>query len=204
MELKARIVEQTSKLINRYGLRAVTMDEVAAAVGASKKTIYQYYTDKETLLMEVLQNDLKCFEIQFEKDKEKANAIEEALSACAFIDQEFRDFNPLSLLEMQKYFPKMQEVFLEFKEKKLYKAIYENLERGIAEGIYRNDIDVPLLTRFRIEAILMAFISGAFDFKQFHPEHVSHQLFIHFIRGLVNQKGLKILEDYLEKTKAHL
>lgn len=201
MEVKERILQKATELINRYGIRAVTMDEVASAVGASKKTIYQYFPDKESLIQEALVNDLNNFRERCAFDRAAPNAIIEALSALDFMDQQMQEINPLILHELQKYFPKLYTIFLDFKENHFYDVVKKNLERGIEEGLYREEIDIPVLAKFRVETSLMVFNTNLYPTKDFNLVHVSHQLFEHFIRGLVTSKGFNIIEKYKAKIQ---
>ncbi len=201
MEIKERILLKATELIARFGIRAVTMDEVANAVGASKKTIYLYYPDKEALVKEVLVNDLDVTRKRCSEDAKAPNAIIEAISALEFMDQQMKEFNPLVLHELQKYFPQLFQIFVDFKENFLYNVIKTNLERGVAEGLYRSDIDIEILSKYRVESSLMVFNTDLYPVKKFDATHVIHQLFDHFIRGLVTAKGFAIIEKH--KAKIH-
>ena len=59
MEVQDRIKQRADELFRRYGIRSVTMDEIAAQLGISKKTIYQYYTDKDQLVDAVTEDEIK-------------------------------------------------------------------------------------------------------------------------------------------------
>jgi TetR/AcrR family transcriptional regulator, cholesterol catabolism regulator len=201
METKERILHKSLELVTKYGIRTVTMDQVAAAVGASKKTIYQYYPDKESLIKEVLEHDLNETKTRCTIDAKAPNAIIEAIQALEFMDKQMHDMNPLVLFELQKYFPKLFQVFLDFKEQFLFNVIKTNLERGIKEGLYRPEVDVAIMAKFRVETSLMIFNTDLYPDKQFDLKHVLHQLFDHFIRGLVTAKGFTIIEKYKSKIQ---
>jgi TetR/AcrR family transcriptional regulator, cholesterol catabolism regulator len=162
---------------------------------------YIYYPDKESLVKEVLVNDLNEFRKRCSDDAKAPNAIIEAISALEFMDQQMKEFNPLVLHELQKYFPALFAIFLDFKENFLYHVIKTNLERGVAEGLYRKDIDIEILTKYRVESSLMVFNIDLYPAKKFDATHVTHQLFDHFIRGLVTSKGFTIIEKH--KVKIH-
>ncbi|MFX7878868.1 helix-turn-helix domain-containing protein, partial [Acinetobacter baumannii] len=65
MEIEERILYKAHEMFMRYGIRSVSMDEIASQLGVSKKTIYQYYTDKDALVegvigIEIRDNESKC------------------------------------------------------------------------------------------------------------------------------------------------
>ena len=59
MEHKERILEKATDLFMRYGIRSITMDEIAAQLGISKKTIYQFFTDKDAMVEAVVNEETK-------------------------------------------------------------------------------------------------------------------------------------------------
>jgi TetR/AcrR family transcriptional regulator, cholesterol catabolism regulator len=201
METKERILQKASALVTKYGIRTVTMDQVANEAGVSKKTIYLYYPDKEALIKEVLEHDLNESKVQCTIDAKAPNAIIEAMQALDFMDKQMHELNPLILFELQKYFPKLYQIFLDFKEQFLFNVIKTNLERGIKEGLYRPEVDVDIMAKFRVESSLMVFNTDLYPDKQFDLKHVLHQLFDHFIRGLVTAKGFTIIEKYKSKIQ---
>lgn len=54
MELKERIIEKAGDLFQQYGVKNVSMDEIASSLGISKRTIYENFKDKEDILLSVL------------------------------------------------------------------------------------------------------------------------------------------------------
>ena len=51
MELQQRVLHKADELFRTYGIRSVTMDDIAKALGISKKTLYQSYSDKDLLIL---------------------------------------------------------------------------------------------------------------------------------------------------------
>jgi TetR/AcrR family transcriptional regulator, cholesterol catabolism regulator len=199
MTTQERIVQKAAELVLKYGIKAVTMDDIASQIGTSKKTIYQYYPDKAALIKEVLTCDLQQFKDRCCVDEACPNAVVEAISALEFMDLQMQEMNPLVLHELQKLYPDLYNIFLDFKENHLSQTIRKNIERGISEGLYRSDINIDILVRYRVESSLMVFNTDMYPAKLFNLVEVSHQLFEHFIRGLLTSKGHTIIEKYKAK-----
>ena len=199
MPIQDRIIQKAAELILKYGIKAVTMDEIASQIGASKKTIYQFYPDKEALIKAVLINDLQQFKNRCCIDEACPNAIVEAISALEFMDLQMQELNPLVLHELQKMYPNIYNIFLDFKENHISSTIRKNLERGIAEGLYRSDVHIEILVRYRVESSLLVFNTNLYPVNKFNLVEVSHQLFEHFIRGLLTTKGHTIIEKHKAK-----
>lgn len=50
---RARVLATSTEIFSRQGFRATSMNEIAAAVGLSKPTLYHYFRSKEELLVRI-------------------------------------------------------------------------------------------------------------------------------------------------------
>ncbi|NTS39317.1 TetR/AcrR family transcriptional regulator [Flavisolibacter sp. BT320] len=197
METKDRILVKSHEQFNRFGIRSVSMDDIATALGMSKKTLYQHFADKEELVCacfsQVMEtNRHQCLEYQ----KKAENPIHELFLAFDMTQEMFAKMNPVVLYEMEKYHPTAYNRFREFKHGFLYKVISDNLERGIREELYRPDIDVDVITRLRIESVMLPFDATVFPNNRTHLIHIEQQLFELFLYGLATTKGQKLIQKY--------
>lgn len=197
MEPKARILQKAHELFNRYGIRSVSMDEIAAQVGMSKKTVYQYYADKEELVSAVFTGVMMHNQQQCIRDKQHAdNAIHEVFLAFDMVQEMFAEMNPSVLYDLEKYHPATFAHFKKYRDGFLYQMIRQNLERGISEELYRPEIDAEILTRFRLHAIMLAFNTEVFPTNRTQLVHIQQQLLEHFLFGLATSKGEKLIQKY--------
>lgn len=200
MEAKDRILQKAHELFYRYGVRSVSMDDIAAPLGMSKKTLYQYYQDKEELVGAVFltvmeQNRTHCI-----RDVDVAeNAIHEIFLAFDRVQEMFATMNPSILYELQKYHPRVYDKFKKFKNEFLYNIIRANLERGVEEGLYREEIDIDVLTRFRLHSIMLAFNAEVFFADPTKMVHIEQQLLEHFLYGMATAKGTKLIQKYKQQ-----
>jgi AcrR family transcriptional regulator len=203
MEAKERILLKAHELFNRYGIRSVSMDDIAAQLGMSKKTLYQFYTDKDELVTAVFTgvmdvNKVQCNGFQANAD----NPIHEVFMAFDMIQEMFANMNPSVLFDMEKYHQNCFKKYQEHKNGFLYKMIRSNIERGIAAELYRDDMDVDVLTRYRIHSIMLAFNPEVFPNNRNQIVHIEMQLLEHFLNGIVSPKGQKLLQKYKnQRTK---
>jgi TetR/AcrR family transcriptional regulator, cholesterol catabolism regulator len=198
-ETADRIKDKAHALFMQYGLRSVSMDDIASALGISKKTIYLSFADKDALvdgvMAAVFEHDIICCE---RDRKASENAIHEIFLAIDFIVEMFKTMNPSLLFDLQKYHPTSFMRFIKHKDDFLFNVIKNNIKRGIAEELYRADIQVDVLARFRVESLMMPF-NPEFQKKiNKNLAVIEEELTIHYLYGMVSPKGYKLTLKYQE------
>ena len=197
MEMKERIQQKAHDLFHRYGVKSITMDEIAAQLGVSKKTIYQYFSDKHELVDEVTRNMVAYAQSRCEVFRTGSkNAIDELFQAMDFVRELFTKMNPSMLYDLEKYHPAAFKIFLEHKNRYLLQLIRTNLERGIQEELYRPEINVEIIARFRLEGMLLAFNQDIFPSNRFPMVEVQHEIIEHFLFGVASSKGYNMILKY--------
>lgn len=183
----------------RYGLKSVSMDDIANKLAVSKKTIYQHYTDKDQLVLEVVKkittdNQMKCEEDIITSD----NAVHEIILAMKQMSVLFHAMNPSILYDLRKYYSRAYKIFELHKNEFIYNKIKLNIQRGIREELYREDFDIESITRFRVESILLPFNP---EFQQglgADLVKVSGELSLHYLYGIATVKGQKMIQKYIQ------
>jgi AcrR family transcriptional regulator len=197
MEVKDRILAKSHEMIMRYGARSVSMDDIAAQLGMSKKTLYHYYSDKEELVDAVLSGMLEANRNRCLTDKQHSeNAIHEIFLAFGMVQEMFGQMNPTVVFDLEKYHPKVYKKVQRHKYEFMYGAIKENLEKGIREELYRPEMNVDVLTRFRIESLMLPFNAEIFPGNRLGIVEIQEELLYHFLYGIVTPKGLKMIQKY--------
>lgn len=197
MEAKERILVKARELFHRYGIRSVSMDDLSAQLGMSKKTLYQYYTDKDELVNAVFDTELalnksNCLECL----KKGENAIHEVFLSFDILEEMLKTMNPSVLFDMQKYHPSAYKKFHDFRNGFLYKIIKTNLDKGVKEGLYRKEIDTDVLSRYRLHNLLLSFNPEVFPAIKTNPIYIEQQLLECFLFGLASSKGQKLIQKY--------
>jgi AcrR family transcriptional regulator len=201
LETKNRIVGGAGQLFFQYGIRNVSMDDIAKEIGMSKKTIYQYFADKDELVYAFMQMSMMEQMKEMRETAEKSeNVIEELHLAMVKTREMFSKVNPIILFELRKYHPKAWELFNQCKEGEMQAHIIKTMQKGIKEGFFRANIDVEILARMRLELIQIIFDTRVFPPTQFNFLEVNLQLFEHFIYGIITLKGLNLLNQYKKQN----
>lgn len=197
MEVQERIKNKADELFRRFGIRSVTMDEIASQLGMSKKTIYQCYSDKNELVDAVTLQEIGFSQQRCETDVAASeNAIDEIFRVMEFVEIMFRNMNPNMVHDLEKYHPQSYKKFMEHKNRFLYEMIRQNIERGIREGLYRPEINIEIMTRFRLESMMLAFDTGLFSPSNFNLVQLQQEILEHFLYGLATLKGYKLILKY--------
>lgn len=201
METKDRIIGGAAALFFAYGIRSVSMDDIAKHIGMSKKTIYQYFADKDELVYAFMQVGMQEQMMDMKKIAESSeNVIEELHRAMAKTREVFSQVNPLMLFELRKYHPKAWEFFNQCKEGDMKEHFVKTMQKGIKEGVFRANIDVEILVRMRLELVQVALDPKIFPSPQFNFVEVNLQLFEHFVYGIITLKGLNLLNQYKKQN----
>jgi AcrR family transcriptional regulator len=201
--VKERIIKSALTLFWRYGIKSVTMDDIAKDLGISKRTIYQHYSDKEAILALVIQEEIKTQKCEMEKlDEQASNPIEQMMYASTQMRDTLSDMNPTLLYDLKKYYPAAWELFQTYKHEYIIKSIRDNLVKGIELGLYRPDIDVEILSILRVEQIVMAFDPTVFPARKFNMMHTQMQFLLHFLRGVLSEKGFEYYYNTIKDRSA--
>ena len=198
-----RIKLTAHALFMKYGLRSVSMDDIATALGISKKTVYRFYADKDALVDDVIASIISNNQACCQKDREgSVNAIHEIFLAMDFMMEIFRSMNPALVFDMQKYYPRAYRKFSEHKNNYLQGVIEANILRGIAEELYRTDVKVDILSRYRVESMMLPFNPDFQTTVKFNLAAIEEELTLHFLYGIVSLKGYKLAAKYhLDRIK---
>jgi AcrR family transcriptional regulator len=197
--MKERIQQKADELFNKYGIRSVTMDEIASQLGMSKKTIYQYFADKDELVDAVIEEVIGFSRDCCETDRAQApDAIAEVFLALDMMTKIFKNMNPFIMFDLERYHPLTYKRFIEHKNKYLYQTIKLNLERGIAEGLYRPEINVEIIARFRLESMMIVFNQEVFSETRFTLLQLHTEILEHLLFASASMKGYKLILKYKE------
>lgn len=201
IDTKENVLCAVADLFLKYGVRSVSMDDIAHNQGISKKTIYQYFDDKNDLVNQVATMLLEERMKEYQHNSDIAcNAIEELFTMSRLLRKHFSEINPALLYDVQKYHPQAWELFLKHENDVVYHSVRDNLERGIEEGYFRPEINAKVLARFRVKQIQISFDERLYPKDQFDFTDVQVQLFDHYVHGLLTEPGLELYKNYQKQN----
>ncbi len=197
MDYRQKIIEEASVMFRTYGIRAVTMDMLAAEMSISKRTIYEVFSDKDELLKGVLK---WMFQKQQELIKrvlcESDNVIEAIFNMLDLMAAHFQKMSPAFQLDMKKLHRDAIVSQGESGDFPYFSNNSEIIRRGIGEGVFRDDIDVEITNKCMLEVVRMSNDKNVFPPDDFLNKDVLRNFYINYLRGISTQKGLDLINFY--------
>ena len=195
MELKQQILFKTLEMFMRYGIKSITMDDISRKLGISKKTLYRFVDNKGDLIN-------KIFEIEMANEKETVtkitteskDAIDEILGIAKYVTQQLREYSPTIMYDLQKYYRESWQKIEAYHTEYVYGVLKANLERGIKEGLYRNDLNPDIVAKLYVGKTLIVVDEEVFPLKEYNREKLYKEYITYHIHGVASPKGLEVLK----------
>ncbi len=190
------------ELFMKYGIKSLTMDDISRNLGISKKTLYQFVSDKKDLVkkgMKLMVEGEK--EMMGEVIENSGTAIDELIGTTRCVSKELGEIHPSVIFDLQKYHPQAWKIMEDHKMNFIYEMMLENLKRGIKEGYYRENIN-PLV----IANIYMGMVDSMLNpenpiNKIVSIDKLHIEIIRYHIKGIANEKGIELLKDTLKKEE---
>lgn len=198
--LKERILERAGAKFYQYGIKNVSMNDLSSSLGISKRTLYENFVDKEDILRQYLENirDKNVAKIT-ELVNKSANIIEVFIY---FIDRQQKVEMPSVKFyqDIEKYYPDIhQEILNHMESNKTY--MKNALKQGIKDGYIREGLNVEVAA-FLVEESNHTYLRASYIKKPtFSFQDLFFTMMINFIRGISTNKGIEIIDKYLENSK---
>lgn len=197
-ELEQRIVKKASSLFLSHGIRAVTMDQVAVETGISKRTLYEIFEDKDTLVLRTIEyQEKEKSEVEKEVIRTCSNSFERSLKLYEMTLQRLHQINRNYVSDLFRYHPKVVAFFEKMKERNIEKMIAET-EEGMQEGYVRPELNSRLLALLLTSQLEMLMTwdeirNGGFSFTE-----VFETIVMNYARGVATPKGLALLDEHIK------
>lgn len=192
-----RIAEEAESLFMKYGVRAVTMDMIANELGMSKRTIYEKFSDKDTLLDYVIRRKAaKQKEIFYHLMKESDNVIDVIFGILTSAFDQMSNTNPTYLMDIKKYHHKVYDAVCKRGDLRNSELSLAILKRGVEEGVFRPEINVDIVNE-GIHGFIDSSHSGdLFQGTRFNRMEILDNILFSYLRGISTDKGVILLEKY--------
>ncbi|HUX56401.1 MAG TPA: TetR/AcrR family transcriptional regulator [Bacteroidales bacterium] len=189
------ILLKVRELYLKYGIKSITMDDVARELGISKKTLYQFVTDKDDLVGKFVDNEITlrkenidvCFKIG-------SNAIEDLFEISLFMNKMMLDYSPASEYDLRKYYPHHYTKIVKTREEGIFNYILLNLKKGKIEGFYREEINENIIAKLYLSRFENNRFNDLFTVEEYTSIKLFKELLTYHIRGIATKKGITVLE----------
>ena len=205
LETKDKILKGAESLFMKYGIRSISMDDIARHLAVSKKTLYQHFADKDELVTMVTEAHMAANKKMYEAiRKQSENSIDELYKIGMHVRRHLEDQNPSLLFDIQKFHPRAWNVWMEYKSNYIYSSVVRNIKQGIKDGLVRAEINPEIFAQFRLATIQVCCDDQYFPQDKFNMAEVQSQVFEQFVYGLCTEKGKKLYQKYKETNHKQL
>ena len=192
--MREKIIIKASELFLSIGFKTVTMDDLAQSMSISKKTIYQYFENKNQLISSCTESLQKSITQTFRDLRENTNnPIIELFQIKKEVMKILGNTETAPQFQLQKFYP---EIYTELKNRELdlvRDTINESLQKGMETGYFRKDINIDFITRIYINGMRGVRDVDLFPLKEFKIEMVLEEFIEYHVRAISTKKGLDLL-----------
>jgi AcrR family transcriptional regulator len=196
MEKREEIMQNATVVFMRFGIKSVTMDDLARELGISKKTIYQHFKDKNNLIESIIQKRLdkdqrECVSIR----DNSLNAIDSLNRVISMVAENLGSIHPSVFYDLQKYHPKANQVLNNHKNSFVLDFIHNNILRGIKEGYYRSDFDVEIVSNVYVRMTDSVITGEILNSDKKNLQTIYQEVIAFMIHGLISDKGREYVQS---------
>jgi len=195
---KQELLQKVFKLFHKYGIKSVTMDDISKTFGISKKTLYEWVTDKEHLIEQVLTSKHEYIKQDYWTDSPQT-ALDKAFNIYAFIITILKNYNPSIIYDLKKYYPVLYAKIQQKQRTNMLKKMQQNLQQGIKEGIYREDLNVVLISHLHLLSIESIHNNDLLD--DISPVDLFREMFKFYLRAIAKPNKLQLIDKTILKLE---
>ncbi len=200
-----KILDTVTQMYFKYGIKSVTMDDVSRELGISKKTLYQYFTDRNDLVSKAVDREIGKINAKYENVVERnLNAIEEILEFNRLGTEMMKNQSASAEYDLKKYYPDLLEKVKKVRREKMYIMVLDNLKKGKAQGIFRKDMNEEIIAKLHVSRIMAMGDNICFTHDELLSTEVFREIYIYHIHGIANARGLDILDKRLKKMEINV
>lgn len=187
---------ESGELFGRYGIRSMTMDALAEEMGISKRTIYERFKDKDTLLLEVIKHFKdRTSEEAHQVIDQSDHAIEALFRIMKMTISQMMRMNPAFFHDFKKYHNKVFKEFSVPGDIRDFSITSKLLETGLSQGVFREDLNLEIVNH-GLHALFDLFAQESPMIRAgFHRKDMLEHVIIPYFRGISTEKGQRLLED---------
>ncbi len=196
--MKDKIISKATDMFLKLGFKSVTMDDIACEMCISKKTIYKYFRNKELLIEEGTEIiHKKIHHLIDEIMTKNYNAIQENFEMRKMFKEMFQSFDHSPVYQLKKHYPEIYEKMMATEIQDCSEVFTRNIEKGIAEGLYRADTDIKAAVQFYYTLIFSINENTLLEKEAFELELKALE---YHTRAIATPEGVTELSNQLFKS----
>ena len=193
-----KIIEKIRAYPFDEGIGKLTIKDLSERINVPEKDVYKYVKDEAELVQKVLEFERESFKVIFDVHNfEGVNAIDILLTVSKDMALKFRNLSPALTFDLKKYYPTIYQEHINARIEFIFKKIQINLEKGIRQGSYRDDLSIELISRLYISRLIDIHDPNFFPPEKYSFEMLFNVMFDSFVRSIAKPEGL----EYYEKKK---
>ena len=200
MEINKEILlSKVKALYLKYGIRSVTMDDIARQLGISKKTIYEYIKDKKDLVNQIVFSEFDKIKEQIQTITEQdKNAIEISVEISKLLMNLHNSYPTTVEYDLKKYYSAIFTKLMKVQRENMYESIIKNQKKGIEQGLFRKDLIPEIIANIQVQRMDLVMESNFKEMKKYSIKQILSEISNYHLHGICTQKGL----EYLKKIKS--
>ncbi|MBS3915458.1 MAG: TetR/AcrR family transcriptional regulator [Bacteroidetes bacterium] len=199
MEQVRKVIDTAWGMFKRFGVRSVSMDDVAREMSISKKTLYRCFRDKNELITKTMDHDLEVIEAGVDKVlSEETNPVHQVIRIAHFVSSYLKEINPSMIYDLQKYHPEIYAHFTNYRQNTFINKVLGNIKAGIQQGFYRDDLEQNTTAYLYLclmnhgpETLIQ--MNKEASYADFYLEIIKYHL-----NAICTPKGLEVAKDFLK------
>jgi AcrR family transcriptional regulator len=193
--MKEKIISKASDMFLKLGFKSITMDDIAGEMCISKKTIYKYFCNKEILIEETTEAIHKeIHQIIDNIINLNHNAIQENFEIRKMFKEMFKSSDNSPIYQLRKHYPEIYDKVMEREISECNSLFQQNIEKGIAQGLYRENINIQSYTKFYYSLVFS--IKESTSSEQ-ESQKIELEILEYHTRAMATPEGLIELEKNL-------
>jgi len=201
--MREKIIHKSGELFLTLGFKSVTMDDIANALGISKKTIYQHFDNKTKLIEATTTNMFEniCGGIDCICEASH-NPIEELYDIKMYVMNYLKDEKTSPQFQLKKYYPQIFQSLQMKQFEKMYVSVKDSIQKGVDTGLFRENIDVDFISRMYFNGMTGIKDENIFPSERFTMDYLMESYLEYHLRAICNENGLLTLHKFIKTNQS--
>lgn len=205
-ECQHDILKRVMEVFSAYGIRSLSMDNIAQYIPLSKRNLLKIAKNKEDLIRQIfeyriaLAQDIKQ---KSEQNTNTENVIDEIVHGMRAMYHVNREIGLQLEFELYKYYPRIFAEYTTIRKQHIIEYLRDNIERGKQQGIYHDYLETEQTAKQIFKnnkELIQTHMQQHMINNEYNQEEIINKCINAMIEKLANEKG----KEYFNKqTESH-